>query len=392
MKHSTLIKAFTMALLTTLPIGKMWAGTSSTSDDGVSHESLLKGYVQQMLDEALPASKRTTAATRRSAAAQLTGNDLIIYNKLVPEIKKIASGTITSTVISIPVTEVVAKTTWTPAEIGVSTFFQENQINKEASAFISEKIAFTNRNVLNALLSDLPYELFWYDKVIGVKYNTPGTSWSSDGINETVTLTGNYTFKFTVAKEYSATDATGTYDVMPNITASVQTAIANAQAIVAANSAKPLYAKLDAYRQAICDMVSYNYPAASDNTTPFGNPWQLVWVFDGDTETKVVCEGYSKAFKYLCDLSSLGSGVECLLVTGYMASNGGGGGHMWNIMKMDDGKSYLVDVTNCDGSNSEGYSIGYPNKLFMASGFSYDYDEVNELWYYQKSWSYSTIR
>ena len=159
MKHSTLIKVFTMALLTTLPIGKMWAGTSSTSYDGVSHESLLKGYVQQMLDEALPASKRTTTATRRSAAAQLTGNDLIIYNKLVPEIKKIASGTITSTVISIPVTEVVAKTTWTPAEVGVSTFFQENQINKEASAFISEKIAFTNRNVLNALLSDLPYEL-----------------------------------------------------------------------------------------------------------------------------------------------------------------------------------------------------------------------------------------
>ena len=391
MKHSTLIKIFTMALLTTLPIGKMWAETSSTSDDGVSHESLLKGYVQQMLDEALPSSKRTTAATRRSAAAQLTGNELALYNKLVPFMKDVAAGTITNTEIAIPVADIFGQKSWTAADLGVDEIVKDGSVTPEASAAFNAKISINISLVVDALLSDLPYDLFWYDKAKGYSYN-----WFNPFFNSSSFYYADggdfFTYKFAVAKEYSATNAIGTYDVMPNITTSVQTAITNAQAIVAANSAKPLYAKLDAYRQAICDMVSYNYPAANDDTTPFGNPWQLVWVFDGNPETKVVCEGYSKAFKYLCDLSSLESGVECLLVTGYMAtSNGGGGGHMWNIMKMDDGKSYLVDVTNCDGSN-EGYTIGYPNKLFMASGFSYDYDETNKLWYYQKSWSYSTVR
>ena len=30
---------------------------------------------------------------------------------------------------------------------------------------------------------------------------------------------------------------------------------------------------------------------------------ELIWVFDGDSSTNVVCEGYAKAFQYLCDLS-----------------------------------------------------------------------------------------
>lgn len=38
-------------------------------------------------------------------------------------------------------------------------------------------------------------------------------------------------------------------------------------------------------------------------------------------------------------------------------------GHMWNHVRMDDGKIYLVDVTNCDSN-----SVGYPYKLFLAGG------------------------
>ena len=392
MKHLILTKILTTALLTTLPFGKMCASSSnkkdvmtvhavtktvSMPDDGISHETLLKGYVQQMLDESLPASKRAAIAKRRSAMAQLTGNDLKIYNKLVPEIKKIAAGEITSTIITIPVSEITGKTTWTPADIGVTHFFDGNGIIPEAQAKIDEKMAYNISNVTNALLADLPYELFWYDKEKGLSFGGPSTSWSSDGTNETATLVGNYTFSFYVAKEYSATNNINTTDLKLGITTSVETAITNAKSIVNANSAKPLLAKLDAYRSAICDMVSYNDEAAT-SSMDYGNPWQLVWVFDNDPSTNVVCEGYSKAFKYLCDLSSLGSGVECLLVTGYMAtSNSGGGNHMWNIMKMDDGRSYLVDVTNCDGS-----SVGYPDRLFMKAGFSGNYSGM-----YQENWT-----
>ena len=62
------------------------------------------------------------------------------------------------------------------------------------------------------------------------------------------------------------------------------------------------YEKLAAYCREICGLVSFDY-AATANGVPYGDPWQLVNVFDGDPATNVVCEGYAKAFQYLCDLS-----------------------------------------------------------------------------------------
>ncbi len=50
-----------------------------------------------------------------------------------------------------------------------------------------------------------------------------------------------------------------------------------------------------------------------------------------------VCEGYSEAFKIICDKYS----IPCVIVTGL----GNGGAHMWNYVQMEDGKWYAVDVT-----------------------------------------------
>lgn len=50
----------------------------------------------------------------------------------------------------------------------------------------------------------------------------------------------------------------------------------------------------------------------------------------------VVCEGYAKAFKILCNYY----GVECILVVGVAD-----GGHMWNYVRMEDNNWYLTDVT-----------------------------------------------
>ncbi len=51
---------------------------------------------------------------------------------------------------------------------------------------------------------------------------------------------------------------------------------------------------------------------------------------------KALCEGYSKAFMYLCQ----SIGVECVCISG----TGDGMGHMWNMVKID-GQWYHVDVT-----------------------------------------------
>ena len=114
-----------------------------------------------------------------------------------------------------------------------------------------------------------------------------------------------------------------------------------------------------AYAEYIKNAVSYNYAAADENNGyPYGDPWQLIYVFDGNPDTNVVCEGYSKAFKYLCDLTWTGSDPEvaCYLPTGTMD----GGAHMWNIVSIG-GVNYLTDITNCDSG-----TIGAPDQLFLC--------------------------
>ena len=49
---------------------------------------------------------------------------------------------------------------------------------------------------------------------------------------------------------------------------------------------------------------------------------------------KALCEGYAKAFSYLCNLA----GIENMIVTGYTDVD-----HMWNMVKLE-GKRYHIDV------------------------------------------------
>ena len=133
-------------------------------------------------------------------------------------------------------------------------------------------------------------------------------------------------------------------------------------------------------------MVSYNNEATAPGY-PYGDPWQLIYVFDDNKSTNVVCEGYSKAFKYLCDLTwqDDSPAIDCSLVTGTMAGGTGTGNHMWNIVAIS-GSNYLVDVTNCDAG-----TVGAPDWLFLCgvteiegakkykanvgSGVTYEYDD-----------------
>ena len=99
--------------------------------------------------------------------------------------------------------------------------------------------------------------------------------------------------------------------------------------------------KLYGYKEMICYLTSYNDDVTEDDE--YGDPWQLIYVFDGDDSTNVVCEGYSKAFQYLCDLSD----ITCYTVTGIMNGGTGEGPHMWNIVA-NNGKYYMADITNSD--------------------------------------------
>lgn len=64
-----------------------------------------------------------------------------------------------------------------------------------------------------------------------------------------------------------------------------------------------------------------------------------------------VCEGYSEAFKLLCDRA----GIDCIIVTGELD----GVGHAWNRVRIND-KWYDVDVTNNDKEELANSHINIP--------------------------------
>ena len=60
---------------------------------------------------------------------------------------------------------------------------------------------------------------------------------------------------------------------------------------------------------------------------------------------KVVCEGYAKAFKILCNRM----GLTCVLGSGIVHKSTSDGAHMWNYVLLDGGW-YMVDATWDDGN------------------------------------------
>ena len=295
--------------LTLLPVQAMAAeGDAETASDG----ALLDGYLYQLAGMDIADYERgfDTAGTPAmyAASGNLTAAEQAAYNTLKEQLILIANGQRKDTAIQI-----------------TGTLPDQTSANK----------------VWQALLADLPYALYWHDKTVGIGYSyIPDNGWK------------NITFKFAVAAEFRG-DSLYTTNI-PNVPA----AVAAAKQVVSANRGKTDYDKLQAYRQYICDQVSYNFSINKD--TAYGNPWQLLWVFDGNASTNVVCEGYAKAFKYLCDLTEESNGwigsVETLDVTGTM----NGDRHMWNVVRIN-GTNYLADVTNCDQG-----TVGYPTELFLC--------------------------
>ena len=346
-----------MVLFACFCVNATWA---QEPDESWNNDELFKGYIQKTFDEALPLSKQPRKTTNRSAKDNLVGYDLALYNVLKDKIQQVAAGTITNTQFSIPISDLGSiKTSWTASELGVDEFTDEN-----ALSYLHANFTINYIKIIHALLEDCPYDLYCYDKTKGCQLLGYSISYNSSVFY----IVGSIGFHMYVSANYSKTGAKETFDTNTTLPVRVETAKTTALNVVTAHAEETLLQKLTSYRDYICNNVDYNHDAVGETPPPYGDPWQLVWVFDGVDGTKVVCEGYSKAFKYLCDLSNF-TDAECLLATGTMSGGTGSGPHMWNVMHMDDGRNYLVDVTNCDAG-----TVGADDKLFMAYNPNGSYD------------------
>ncbi len=95
------------------------------------------------------------------------------------------------------------------------------------------------------------------------------------------------------------------------------------------DSTQGTYSLLKQFHDYLCENTVY---VDSANAHNIAGP-----LLDGES----VCEGYAKGFKLFCDLY----GIPCMVVTGDGVTNTGSEPHAWNVVRMEDGAWYAVDVT-----------------------------------------------
>lgn len=349
-------------------------GSASVTVPEDDSAALLEGYLYQLNGLEAPETVvkaeggGNTASRPATYMASMNPTLRAVYDQLVPEIQKIAAGQGSSSAFSLGI-----QMTFTKEELGIEGDMLvrgddgQYHFSEETGAAIEKAVneVMDMDMLLNQLLAHHPYELYWFDKsfsegAIRVKY-----SYGTDG-QQTV-MVGDFVIMMAVSQDYAVTDAATQqyYLYSPDTakTGAATAAAATAAQVVAKNQGKGTYGKLVAYREYITKAVDYNFDVANTANYPYGDPWQLIYVFDNDPDTNVVCEGYSKAFKYLCDLTWTGSDpeVKCYLAVGKMDSED----HMWNIVSIG-GVNYLTDITNCDSYADGKFAIGYPDQMFLC--------------------------
>lgn len=203
------------------------------------------------------------------------------------------------------------------------------------------------KDIKYALLADNEYYLYWFDKTsdyFNISYN-----------NTTIIV------KMPVSIDYSINHVKNSFEIDTSYSTKAKIASENAKSILQSvpNNLSD-YEVLMYFKNKIIELSSY---AEIDDTSNvllnYNNIFQLIYVFDNDPSTKVVCEGFSKAFKYLCDSYKFNGNVVCNIVTGTIKVNDYSEPHMWNIVSIDN-QNYLVDITN-----SAPDCIGEYNELFL---------------------------
>ncbi len=270
--------------------------------------------------------------------------------------------------------EELLNTHFTAGMLGLSTLIYYDEeydsvmFTDEACEAVQKKYEFQRRQVFHALSYDCPQYLFWFDKTTGM-----ATSYMPEfdaAFNEEtgeyelwLKRDSAYRFSFTVSSDYlgNGEGADAPYTTNSGRISSIDTALTKAAGIVSDAAGKTDEEMLAYYKDEICKAVVYD-DAAAKGGVAYGDPWQIIYVFDDVDETNVVCEGYSKAFQFLCDQTTFADErTASHIVTGLMDGGTGAGGHMWNVVRLGT-KNYLADITNCD----EG-SIGSPAKLFLKT-------------------------
>ena len=340
--------------------------------------------------------------------SKLTGADKIAYDAAKEHFALVAKGEETSTRLTLTPSELgLENIRYSAEDLGVESVVVEKEdgkkyISSEASTAFKEKLGDLlpdGKKVIYSVLYDCPYECYWRGLSYAVSPSVTAYYNTEKGCYEMAVK--NMTIALAVSSSYQDASADDpAYTVDSSRIDTVNTAVANALAIRDAAASLSDLDKLVYYCDRLCDLNTYNSEAVTamqnaGDTSYYGDPWQIIYLFDGDSETNVVCEGYAKGFQYLCDCTSFESSeIQAYSVEGNLYQKTTNlGGHMWNLVHMDDGKNYLVDITNIDGNSrgrwlllapyssgsvSDKYRITYSSSSYYLQ---YQYSSVDSILY-----------
>lgn len=244
---------------------------------------------------------------------------------------------------------------------------------------LEEKLRITD--VVNAVLyNNSVYDYWTSDNVdyfiyYGIQTNSQ---------NNTICLT-NISLSFVVSKSYSRDGVEGDIYLNTNkVRNTVKQMEQAANEIINQCEGLSDYDKILYYVVSICDLTSYDNYTDADLVPAVSH--RLTGVFDNNPYTQSLCDGYAKAFKFLCDKTEWQSNlVNCFISTS--------SDHAWNMVTMDNGKTYMVDVTWADNDETGLINPNYVlvpvrldgNKLVLLPEDKYgdnSYREIEELGLY----------
>ena len=169
--------------------------------------------------------------------------------------------------------------------------------------------------------------------LVALRYDRPDLLWLEGGVGP------SYTFTTTKGSAYGTVSRAGFRFSLPYsggekvMRAQMMEAAQNLAA--QAGRERDTYSRLLAAHNLIAAQARYNYTPDTEMERKLTHSAYSALIAGDRYEP--VCDGYSKAFKLVCDMLR----IPCILVSSK--------DHMWNNVKMDDGRWYNVDLTWDDG-------------------------------------------
>ncbi len=229
--------------------------------------------------------------------SKLTGISRVIYDKLLVEASEVSAN---------------------PIEVSLKEY---NLADSKVDYIVSLLLP-----ILDSIRSDFPY----YDWIY----------LSSDGVNSTsstISFSGSTISTLQIKPAISPYHGSAT--MQSNRLDMVNDKL-NKLLLDMPDSATTRYKRLEYIHDYLTDTITYDsnaLKASNNKSSTLAEQWGYAWeAYGALIKQSSVCEGYAKAFKLACDKLD----IPCQLVSGYAGES-----HMWNVVQMEDGKWYAVDVT-----------------------------------------------